>query len=180
MPRMTPGERLPPLELENVLGTKIPIPSPDHLVHLQFRRFAGCPMCNLHVRSFASRQAELATAGIRTVAVFHSEGRVLREYQAGTPVQLVADPKKVLYRRFGVESSLLSVLHPAAMVAALRGMLKHGMGLPRPGESPLGLPADFLVDATGLLVASKYGTHAHDQWSVDELLEHARRSLQHP
>jgi len=31
------------------------IPEPDGLVHLQFRRFAGCPVCNLHLRSFASR-----------------------------------------------------------------------------------------------------------------------------
>jgi hypothetical protein len=33
-----------------------------------------------------------------------------------------------------------------------------------------GLPADFLVAPDGLIVACKYGEHAYDQWSVDELL----------
>jgi hypothetical protein len=26
------------------------IPEPDRLVHLQFRRYAGCPICNMHLR----------------------------------------------------------------------------------------------------------------------------------
>jgi hypothetical protein len=39
----------------------------------------------------------------------------------------------------------------------------------------LGLPADFLVSSGGQLVASHYGTHASDQWSVDEVLALARK-----
>lgn len=34
----------------------------------------------------------------------------------------------------------------------------------------LGLPADLLIAADGRVVAAKYGSHAYDQWSVDELL----------
>lgn len=33
-----------------------------------------------------------------------------------------------------------------------------------------GLPADFLVAPDGRIVACKFGKHANDQWSVDELL----------
>jgi hypothetical protein len=47
-------------------------------------------------------------------------------------------------------------------------------GLPSSGESALGLPADFLIATDGRVRACKYGEHADDQWSVDELLEHAR------
>jgi hypothetical protein len=35
----------------------------------------------------------------------------------------------------------------------------------------LGLPADFLIDPAGRVVALRYGRHANDQWSVDELVE---------
>jgi hypothetical protein len=35
----------------------------------------------------------------------------------------------------------------------------------------LGLPADFLLDPDGTVVAAHYGRHADDQWSVDELLD---------
>jgi hypothetical protein len=39
------------------------------------------------------------------------------------------------------------------------------------GEGHMGLPADFLIDCDGRLLATKYGRHADDQWSVDELLD---------
>ena len=39
----------------------------------------------------------------------------------------------------------------------------------------LGLPADFLIAPDGRTVARKYGRHAYDQWSVDELLDLAGR-----
>ena len=34
----------------------------------------------------------------------------------------------------------------------------------------LGLPGDFLIGSDGRVIACKYGEHADDQWSVDELL----------
>ncbi|HEX4559363.1 MAG TPA: AhpC/TSA family protein, partial [Mycobacterium sp.] len=37
-------------------------------------------------------------------------------------------------------------------------------------ENHLGMPADFLIAPDGAVVARKYGEHADDQWSVDELL----------
>jgi hypothetical protein len=36
------------------------------------------------------------------------------------------------------------------------------------------LPADFLISRDGRVLARKYGAHAYDQWSVDELLTLAR------
>jgi hypothetical protein len=41
---------------------------------------------------------------------------------------------------------------------------------------PTGLPAEFLIAADGLIKAVKYGRHAYDQWSVDEMLELAKQS----
>lgn len=34
----------------------------------------------------------------------------------------------------------------------------------------LGLPAGFLIAPDGRTVARRYGRHAYDQWTVDELL----------
>lgn len=34
----------------------------------------------------------------------------------------------------------------------------------------LGLPADFLIDSQGRVVAAKYGLHADDHWGADDLL----------
>jgi hypothetical protein len=40
-----------------------------------------------------------------------------------------------------------------------------------PTNGNLGLPADLLITADGSVAAVKYGAHAYDQWSVDELLD---------
>jgi hypothetical protein len=44
----------------------------------------------------------------------------------------------------------------------------------RPQGGRLGLPAEFLIARGGRVIAAKYGEHADDQWSVSELLEHAK------
>jgi hypothetical protein len=131
-------------------------------------------MCNLHLRSFAQRYAELQKLGIQEVAVFYSSEREMLKHQSEAPFALVADPTKKLYAEFGVESSIFSVLNPRAWLPLFRGILKLGPSLPEAGESLLGLPADFMIGRSGEILACKYGEHAYDQWTVDDLLELAR------
>ena len=45
------------------------------------------------------------------------------------------------------------------------------------GEGVLGLPADLLGATDGRVLACKYGVHAYDQWSVDDLFDSAREHL---
>ncbi|MEU0661187.1 hypothetical protein [Streptomyces lavendulocolor] len=59
-------------------------------------------------------------------------------------------------------------------VMLVRG--REGLPSPRRPEGRLGLPADFLLAPDGTVLAVKYGEHAYDQWSVDELLELAART----
>lgn len=162
-----------------VSGDKVPVPDPDCLVHLQFRRFAGCPVCNLHLRSVVARQAEIRAAGIREVVVFHSSAAELRTYTGELQLDVIADPQRDLYREFGVESEPRALLDPRAwrtiaqavvseIVANRRGERPAPPSRPEGGR--LGLPADFLIAPDGEILAAKYGVHADDQWSVDELL----------
>jgi len=132
-------------------------------------------LCNLHLRSIQQRHGEILTAGICEVVVFHSSTEALRSQQHSLPFAVVADPAKKLYAEFGVESALRAVLDPRAWPHALRGVLARAPGLPDAGHGILGLPADFLIGSDGRVIACKYGAHAYDQWSVDELLELANR-----
>ncbi len=169
---MDVGSKVAARTLTTISGADVAIPSPDATVHLQFRRFAGCPICNLHVRSVARRHGEIAEAGIVEVVVFHSSAEELRRYQSEMPFAVIADPQRELYREFGVESSIRSILHPKAWRAGARGMrwttAGGALGL---REAHLGMPADFLIGPDGTIRACKYGTHADDQWSVDEILD---------
>lgn len=170
------GDQVAPRTLTTIGGAEVVIPAPDAAVHLQFRRFAGCPICNLHIRETARRYHEIAAAGVREVVLFHSAADQLRRYQADLPFAVVADPDRVVYAEFGVESSPLAVLHPRAFAAAARGLRFTGVkGALSVGEDHTGKPADFLIDADGTVRACKYGVHADDQWSVDELLTFAAR-----
>jgi peroxiredoxin len=165
--------------LPTVFGQPVRIPDAMDLVHLQFRRFAGCPVCNLHLRTFARRHDELRAAHVREIVVFHSSAAELRQHVASLPFVVVADPDKSLYAEFGVEASPRAVLDPSAWSAILRGigrsLIASARGsepLPplRPHGGRLGLPGDFLIAPDGRVAASKYGAHADDQWSVDEVL----------
>jgi peroxiredoxin len=168
--QVRPGDRFGTLLLDSVSGEQVPIPDRSRLVHLQFRRFAGCPVCSLHLREFVRRHDELTGQGIREVAVFHSTREVLQEHHRDIPFALVPDPQHRLYREYGVAASLRSLIHPASWVPALRGMLARGVHLPENATGAFGLPADLLISPDGLVLAAHYGRHADDQWSVAEVL----------
>ena len=116
------GDTIAPHQLQALSGESVPIPDPAHLIHLELRRFAGCPVCNLHLRSVVVRNDELRAAGVREVVVFHSSADDLRKYQAELPFDVIPDPDKKLYAEFGVEAKPRAVLSPRAWPAIFRGL----------------------------------------------------------
>lgn len=174
MKKLVPGAQINPLVLQDIHGNKIHLPEIGLWTHLQFRRYSGCAICNLHVQETINRQAEIKAAGINEVIFFQSSADYLVAQFADKPVTLIADAELRYYKEFGVENSFMSIANPAAWSPGFKGMFKFGIQLPKKGESPLGLPADFLIDDQGKLVAVHYGKHAYDQWSVDHLLNLAK------
>ena len=177
------GDLFPPLQLTTVSGQQVIIPDPaGDYVHLQLRRFAGCPICNLHLRDIVARHDEILSHGIREVVVFHSTAAELVEHEAELPFALIADPERKLYERFGVERRPRSVLNPRALRAGVSGFgaalgqrstKRTTLGPFRPTGGRFGLPADLLIAPDGRITAVKYGEHGYDQWTVDELIERA-------
>lgn len=170
------GDKITPRTVTNLDGASVPIPDPDHRLHLQFRRHAGCPICNTHLRSVTARLDEIKAAGIREVVFFHSSAEVLREHQQELPFDVIPDPDRKVYSAFDVEKSWRSILTPKVFASVGAGFVQQrGKGtLGTLTESHLGMPADFLIDTDGTVLAAKYGEHGADQWSVDELLAAAR------
>lgn len=177
------GTVLPRYELSDVRGLRVLIPDPSRLVHLQFRRFAGCPICNSHLASIAAHDDAIRAVGVREVVLFHSEAEELRRHvEEDFPLTVVADPDKRLYAAFGVESAPRALLDPrawpgilAAVVLGTVALVRGRAHLPstRPRGGRLGLPADFLIDKGGRVVDFHYGEHADDQWSVEEIVARA-------
>ena len=170
-------DKLDSRTVTNLKGDSVPIPDPNSLLHLQFRRHAGCPICNTHLRSVTQRLDEITAAGIREVVFFHSTADLLREYQQELPYDVIPDPERQIYREFGVERSWRAIMTPKVLASVGSGFVQQrGKGtLGTLTESHLGMPADFLIGTDGTVLAVKYGEHGADQWSVDELLAIAKR-----
>ena len=164
------------MQARNIHGVDVAVPGSAPWTHIQFRRFAGCPICNLRLQSIIAQHQEITEAGIREVVVFHSPDAELLPYQGNFPFDVIGDPTKALYRKYGVESSISAFLSLKAWAASLKGNLRKDKpamtGLPNGGIA--GLPADFLIAADGTVRAAHYRSHAFDQWSVDELLALSR------
>ena len=170
-------------ELVDIHGDLVRVPDLRRLVHLQFRRYAGCPVCNLHLRSIALRHDEILAAGIREVVVFHSSAETMLGFQGGLPFAAIADPEKKRYAEFGVQkmspmAALMAALSPRSWRAAGRALMRAPSlrGAAGRGEEHLGLPADFLIGPDGRVLAARYGKYVDDQWSVDELLDLAKNT----
>ena len=105
------------------------------------------------------------------MVVFHSSEADLQKVHR-LPFAVIADPDKRLYAEFGVGTSPRAVLDPRVWSTAMRAVAARASADPKAGmeSGSFGLPADFLIATDGRLMASKYGVHADDQWSVDELL----------
>ena len=106
---------------------------------------------------------------------------LLREY----PVEAKLDPQFVqldahraaMLLDAAVEETLTDLINaghePILRLTAGVGRGKLAANL-SPHGGRLGLPADFLIAPDGRVMAAKYGEHADDQWSVDEMLALAR------
>ncbi len=171
------GETLPAFELETLSHGRLSVPGTS-LIHLQFRRFAGCPVCNVQLRRFAQAHANLADAGVLTVSLFYSSRDAMLEYQHELPHPIVADPERRLFDAFRVERSRWAAASPRAWATAAIGLVS-GPSNPFEGGAQDGLPADFLIeradsaegDHQARIVDLHYGSSADDQWSVDDVLE---------
>ena len=156
------GERFPSFNATNIHGANVSVPDQNQFILLQFRRFAGCPICNLHLQSFVRRHNEIRDAGVREVVIFHSGDDELLPFQGSFPFDIIGDPEPSLYRQYGVETSIFAIVNPAAWPAMIKGNLaKSKPSMKRiPKGGPLGLPADFLIAPDGNVLACQYGVPA--------------------
>jgi peroxiredoxin len=176
--RLEAGMSAPLRRFTAISGESVDLADGALLTHVQFRRFAGCPICDLHLRSFVARRSELEGV-VREVVFFHSGKEELARYVADLPFAVIADPGKAAYRAFGVEASTRALADPRAWLSIARSVLALLPDVifgrrPSPPVNPtggrFGLPADFLLSPRGEILACHYGIHAADHWSVNEVL----------
>jgi len=153
------------VELKNYVGKKL---------FIGFFRHAGCPFCNIRVHNLTKVHEELKAMNLEMIFFFESKEKVLLQsifHKEVSPIPLIADPEKIFYNRYGIEHSPsksayshLTQFIQTAISAKLKGLPMHTMA---DGESISTMPAEFLVDESGIIRKVHYAKTLNDRIKID-------------
>lgn len=131
---------------------------------LIFYRYAGCPLCLLHLSEISARAAWLAQVGVRVVLVFESKENKFATVHAiadGTGFEFISDPEGEIYKTVFARKSWLGMFRVEVawtIAKALRRGISQGSI-----SGPLSrLPTHFLIGENGKIADAFYGKHAAD------------------
>ena len=147
---------------------------------LSFFRFASCPFCNLRMHELVKRHNELE-GNLPIVAVFDSPLGNLKKYAGRykAPFPVLADESNSSYQDYAIEKSVLGVARGMVkrMPALLGAMLVKGYVPLTIKGSMTTMPADFLIDADGIVSQAYYGVDEGDHLPFDEVRRYARQQV---
>ncbi len=176
MRKLFPGEVAPPIEATALDGSRAFVLSGGR-IWLSFYRYVSCPLCSMRVHECAEWLRAAQPRGLRAVAVFPSpREKVLALENGDLPFTVLLDPESALSRTYGTDTSLWGVLSPTAWAAVARAR-RTGITRATDGLEPDGpirrMPAEFLIDESGVIVEAYYGQHAADHLPIQRIAEFA-------
>ncbi|PIB35701.1 alkyl hydroperoxide reductase [Reichenbachiella sp. 5M10] len=149
-------------------------------VLVAFFRHAGCPFCNIRVHRLQKRHAEFKALGLEMIFFFESEAKVLKSHAFHidvNPIPLIADPEKVWYTKYGIESSGMksaishaTTFFQTVIQAKMKGLPVHMM---EGKESIKTIPAEFLLDEKGMVKKVHYAKNLTDRMKLETIAEFA-------
>jgi peroxiredoxin len=165
------GVRAPALVMEALDGSRLDCGQPGGAVVVSFTRYAGCPVCQLHVGRVAAAMPEFRARSCAVWMVFQSTPERLQPAMDGWQpgFAAVADPAARWYDAFGVGPKLAGYVYPRSLRALGRAMLaskRHGRFEGRETQ----MPADFVIDRAGRIAFAHYGRDVGDHAAAATLL----------
>lgn len=164
MKRLSIGQEAPDFEAEVWNGSRLKL---SHLrgsrVWLAFFRYASCPLCNLRVHQMIEQHEMFEKLGVKIVAVFQSPEDSIAKYVGSQkpPFPLLTDPKEELYGLYRLGESVSGFFHPGNL-PFLRKAFQLGFKMGRREGTVTRIPADFLIDAQGIVRECFYGDKIAD------------------
>lgn len=169
--RLRVGDRAPDVVLQSLDGARLNCSSPRIPAVVLFTRYAGCPICQLHVSHIAQAMPEFRARSCGVWMIFQSTQQHLEAAMAewNPGFSAVADPAAHLYDAFAAGSSMAGFIHPRSLLAvvrAIRAGKRHG----RFEGREMQMPAGFVLESSGRLAFARYGRHVGDDAPIVELL----------
>jgi peroxiredoxin len=174
--RKTVGDKISNIKLTGIDGKPFDLFSlKGRPFMLSFFRFASCPFCNLRMHELIKRYDELGDR-FTIVAIFDSPLDNLREHadRHHSPFPVLADERGIYYAQYGIEHSVFGMLKGMfmRMPTMMHAMSKGYVPLKIKGSMTT-MPADFLVDETGVIRRTYYGSDEGDHLPFDEIKQFA-------
>lgn len=152
-----------PIALGDYAGKKLMI---------SFYRYASCPLCNLRVHELIERFPEYQARGLHMLAFFQSPSARIRQYvgKQDVPFPLIADPMRLVYRRYGVEASWVgfgkALFKPSRVFDAV--VKKRFLPGTMEGNAAM-IPADFLIGPDLVIRHAFYGEDIGDHMPMSDI-----------
>jgi thioredoxin-dependent peroxiredoxin len=172
--RLTVGSLAPDFAAESIGGRRLSLEQlRGRPLLLKFYRFATCPVCNLHMHQFLLDYHHVEDVGLTTVVFYHSPADKLADTQAdAVPFDLVADPAKEIFKRYGVEQGFRGLISPTVMRDYARALTAgYSTGLLTSDGGITGNPADFIIDSSGRVALARYGKHYADSLDAADVIK---------
>ena len=152
-----------PIALANYAGKK---------VLLAFFRSAACPLCGVRFWYLTQNYERLHAQGLQVIAIFESSRTVTLNYteRLQPPFPMIADPRKDLFRLYGVKSSPMRLAWGLLrrLPTYWEAWRRHVGGRIADGDLSL-LPADMLIDGEGTVIRAYYGNDIGDHLPLREI-----------
>lgn len=152
------------ITLENYKGKKL---------LLSFYRYASCPLCNLRVNELIQHASIFKEKGLDMLAVFQSPRDSILEYvgKQNAPFPIIADPDRVLYKLYGVETSVIGTLKAFLRPGRFADAMSKGFMPGKTEGDKTRIPADFIIDADLNVVKAYYGKDIGDHMPIEMIIE---------
>ena len=172
--RIQPGQPAKDFTIEDIAGHTIALTDyRDQRLMLSFYRYASCPLCNLRVQHLIQQYPSYREKGLQMIAVFQSPQASIRKYvgKQNIPFPVIADPARILYRQYGVESSWYGFIKGSFRLSALISATAKGY-LPGKMEGKKAMiPADFLIGPDLTVQMAYYGKDIGDHLPIQRIDE---------
>jgi thioredoxin-dependent peroxiredoxin len=176
--KLKANDKAPEFELKSAKGETVSLSKyKGKNILLAFFRFAGCPVCNFRIHSLMENYAKLQQQNIEIITVFESGNEVLATYtkDANIPFAVIGDYELSLYKKYGVQKSVLKMMN-TMLKKEPKQQMKKGAALfnekkYKQDGSMTRMPADFLIDSAGKIQIAYYGKFIGDHIPLDEIIK---------
>ena len=153
------------IRLSNYRGKKI---------LLSFFRNVNCPFCNRRVHKLMGLKYRFEQANMQLLFFFESSNQKILSsvfHKGISPLPVIGDPEKKIYRLYGVEESLVKTL--STILYSNYGKARKDtaeLNLPEDKEATQTLiPADILINKDFTINRAYYGKHLDDHIGIPDL-----------